>query len=115
MAPAQVGLALISLLAGAACASAEQLRGYISDEPCGWNNAHNTKEAKECAEKCLRAGWPPVFVPDGSMKSYKFLPKDKAAALAFGGDHVAFEGKLENGSVIVSGPLRKTPPPAKKK
>lgn len=105
-------VAVFLLSAAAICAA--DLVGYVSDEPCGWNNAHDTKEAKECAQKCLRAGWPPVFVPDGSMKAYHFLAKDKEAALAFGGDHVAFAGRLQGETVIVTGPLRKVPPPTKK-
>ena len=42
--------------------SAAEMKGYISDAACGWNNARNAKDAKECAQKCVKAGWDPVFV-----------------------------------------------------
>jgi hypothetical protein len=30
---------------------AAEMTGYISDAPCGWNNARPGKEAKECVQK----------------------------------------------------------------
>lgn len=76
-----------------------ELTGYISDAACGWNNARNSPEAKDCARKCVNAGWDPVFVPDGDMNTYKF--KDKRAVLPFVGEHVAIVGEMRNGTVTV--------------
>jgi hypothetical protein len=76
-----------------------EIMGYISDAPCGWNNARPGKEAKECARKCVRAGWDPVFVPDGQMNAYKI--SDKAMVLPHVGDHVAVVGELKNDTLIL--------------
>jgi len=88
--------------------SAGELTGYISDEPCGWNNARPGKEAKECAVKCVKAGWQPVFVPDGKMNTYKV--SDKKLVMPFVGDHVAVEGEIKN-DVLVVKKVRLTPAP----
>ena len=90
--------------------AAAELQGYISDEACGWNNAREGKEAKECARTCVKGGWPPVFVPDGSMKTYKIAEKDKV--MAFVGDHVAITGELKGESVVVRA-IRLAPAPRK--
>lgn len=76
-----------------------ELRGYISDEACGWNNARSTKEAKECAVKCVRAGWAPVFIRDGDTAAYKV--SDKAKVMPFVGEHVTITGVLGKDSVTV--------------
>ncbi len=90
-------LVLISVLACPAFAS--EMAGYISDAPCGWNNARPGKEAKECAQKCVRAGWDPVFVPDGQMNAYKI--SNKAAVMPYVGDHVVVLGELKNDTLIL--------------
>jgi hypothetical protein len=74
--------------------------GYISDEACGWNNARNTKEARECARVCVKAGWEPVFVPDGGMDAYKFMDKGKQA-LPFVGEKVRITGTRKAGIITV--------------
>jgi hypothetical protein len=81
-------------------------KGYISDAACGWNNARESKEAKECAQKCVRAGWDPVFVPDGSMNTYKVRDKTKVAS--FVGEHVVVSGKLD-GDTLTSSTLKIAP------
>jgi hypothetical protein len=86
------------LLAGALACAAE-LKGYISDAACGWNNARSTKEARECAQKCVKAGWDPVFVLDGDMNTHKV--SDKAKVMPFVGERVTVTGKIEGGKVTV--------------
>jgi hypothetical protein len=81
--------------------------GYISDAACGWNNARNTKEAKECARVCVKAGWEPVFVPDGGMDAYKFSDKGKQA-LPFVGEKVRITGTRKGGVVTVQ-KIRRVP------
>ena len=76
------------------------IKGYISDAACGWNNARESKEAKECAQKCVRAGWDPVFVPDGNMNTYKI--RDKARVASFVGEHVVVSGKLDGNTLTFS-------------
>ena len=79
--------------------SATELTGYIVDAPCGWNNARSTPEAKDCAQKCVKAGWDPVFVPDGSMKTYPV--SDKAKVMNFVGVKVVITGALTKDLVRV--------------
>lgn len=76
------------------------MKGYISDAACGWNNARESKEAKECAQKCVRAGWDPVFVPDGNMNTFKI--RDKARVASFVGEHVVVSGKLDGDTLTFS-------------
>lgn len=81
---------------------AAELAGYISDEACGWNNAREGKEAKECARVCVKAGWPPVFVLDGGMKAYKIPAKaDRDKVMPFVGDHVAIDGEIKGENLVV--------------
>lgn len=91
---------LLLLLAGNAVLCAAEMKGYISDAACGWNNARSTKEAKECAQKCVKAGWDPVFVRDGDMKAYKVIQKQKVMSLV--GERVALTGKLDAETVNVT-------------
>ena len=56
-------------------ASAAEMKGYISDAACGWNNARPGNPAKECAQKCVKGGWDPVFVRDGDFNAYKIPDK----------------------------------------
>jgi hypothetical protein len=93
---------------------AAEFHGYISDAACGWNNAREGKEAKECAEMCVKGGWPPVFVRDGGMKVWSIPEKaGRAKVLAFVGDHVTITGTLEGDKLTVER-VRKSPPPAPK-
>lgn len=98
-------IVLIALIAGTIFAT--EMTGYISDAPCGWNNARPRKEAKECAQKCVRAGWDPVFVRDGQMNAYKI--NDKAMVLPHVGDHVTVAGELKGDTLIVR-KIRRSPP-----
>ena len=86
------------LLTGVLAAAAE-LKGYISDAACGWNNARNTKEAKECVHACLKNGFDPVFILDGDMNTY--VVSDKAKVLPFAGERVVVTGRMEGNKVIV--------------
>lgn len=79
--------------------SAAELKGYISDAACGWNNARSTPEAKECAVKCVKGGWDPVFVLDGKMDVYKIADKSKVMALV--GEHVAITGAIAKDAVTI--------------
>lgn len=99
-------LLLPATLALSIPAFAAELTGYISDAACGWNNARSSKEAKECAQKCVKAGWDPVFVPDGDMNTYKI--RDKAKVMEFVGDHVVVSGKLERDTLVFT-TIRKAP------
>ena len=90
---------------------AAELQGYISDEACGWNNAREGKEARECAEKCVKAGWPPVFVLDGGMKVFKIAaPADRKKVMPFVGVHVTVTGELAGEEVRIQ-QVRVSPPP----
>lgn len=88
--------------------SGAEFQGWISDAACGWNNARPGPEAKECAVKCIRQGWAPVFVQDGKMDAYKL--SDKAPAMKFAGEHVAVSGDLK-GDVLTIRAIRPSPPP----
>lgn len=81
-------------------AFAATMKGYISDAACGWNNARESKEAKDCAQKCVKAGWDPVFVPDGNMNTFKI--RDKARVASFVGEHVVVSGKLDSDTLTFS-------------
>lgn len=87
---------------------AAEMAGYISDAPCGWNNARPGKEAKECALKCVRAGWDPVFVRDGQMGHVSI--GNKKAVMPFVGDHVTITGEWK-GDVLTVQKIRLSPPP----
>lgn len=100
------------LVAFVGSASAAEMAGYISDEPCGWNNARPGKEAKECALKCVRVGWDPVFVRDGQMGAVKFTNKN--VVLPYVGNHVVIIGELKNNLLTVEKIRPSPPPPAKK-
>ena len=89
---------------------AAELTGYISDAACGWNNAREGKEAKECARKCVDAGWDPVFVQDGGMNAYK-IPQ-KALANPLVGEHVAITGEIKGDTLNIKA-IRKVAPAAK--
>ena len=91
------GVLLVCFFSGVCVAA--QITGYISDAACGWNNARPGKEAKECAEKCVRAGWDPVFVPDGQRETFKV--SDKAKVLPYVGEHVVVLGELKGGQVWI--------------
>lgn len=92
--------ALLLLCLAAAAVPAAEWVGFISDEACGWNNARNTKEAKQCARVCVKSGgWDPVLVPDGTMKTYKFT--NKAKALPFVGEKVKITGTLAKEIVTI--------------
>lgn len=86
------------------------MSGYISDAACGWNNARESKEAKECAQKCVKAGWEPVFILDGKMDAYKI--RGKANVMPFIGDHVSISGKLDGDVVTVTAIRKFTSPKA---
>ena len=62
---------------------------------------HTGKEAKECAQKCVKGGWDPVFVRDGDFNAYK-IP-DKAKVMVFVGERVVVTGKIEGDRVSVQG------------
>jgi hypothetical protein len=90
-------LAILAIFASVA--TADEMTGYISDAACGWNSARPAKQAKECALKCIKAGWEPVFVRDGDFTSFKIQGKSKV--MKFIGDRVSVSGTLENGIVTI--------------
>ena len=87
-----------------------EFTGYVSDAACGWNNARNSPEAKQCARKCVGAGWDPVFVRDGQMEMLKI--RNKAAVKQFVGDHVAVTGDVKR-DILTVRKIRKAPQPSK--
>lgn len=88
------------LLSFVAALSAAQMTGYISDSACGWNNARPGKEAKECAQKCVKlGGWPPVFVKDGQMEVLKI--SDNKSVLPYVGEHVSIVGSVKGDTLVV--------------
>jgi hypothetical protein len=93
------------LLAGS-LAQAAEMKGWISDAACGWNNARDTKEAKDCVRACLKNGFPAVFILDGDMNTYP-VP-DQAKVLPFAGERVAVTGRIVSGNVVVE-KIRKIP------
>jgi hypothetical protein len=76
-----------------------ELKGYISDAACGWNNARGTKEARECVLACLKNGFDPVFILDGDMNTYTV--SDKAKVRPFAGERVVITGRMDGKKVIV--------------
>ena len=100
------------LLSVAALSWSAQLTGFISDAACGWNNAHATKEARECALKCVKVGWDPVFVRDGQMDVLKIA--DKPKVLPYVGDHVTIDA-VRKGDTLVIKSIRRTPSPPQKR
>ena len=91
----------VLLLLTAAAVWPAEMKGYISDAACGWNNARPGNPAKECAQKCVKGGWDPVFVRDGDFNAYK-IP-DKAKVMAFVGERVVVTGNIEGDRVTVQG------------
>jgi hypothetical protein len=90
---------------------AAELHGYISDAACGWNNAREGKEAKECAQVCVKGGWPAVFVRDGGMAVFKIpVPAEYDKVLPFVGEHVTITGTIEGDTMRVQS-VRRSPPP----
>jgi len=90
---------------------AADLHGYISDSACGWNNARPGKEAKDCAEMCVKAGWPPVFVRDGGMDVFKIVSAaDRQKVRAFVGEHVTIAGEIKGDELRLTA-IRKSPDP----
>jgi hypothetical protein len=49
--------------------------------------------------KCVRAGWDPVFVPDGQRETFKV--SDKAKVLPYVGEHVVIVGEFKRGLMSV--------------
>jgi hypothetical protein len=68
-------------------ASGATMSGWISDASCGAGNASSKKDARECAERCIKSGADPVFVSEGENKVYKIAGKAKVT------DHL--KGKVQ--------------------
>jgi hypothetical protein len=81
----------------AASAFAAEWTGYISDAACGVNNARDTQEARECAQRCVKAGQDPVFVVGDKV----FKLKDKAKVMAHVGHKVTINGSAAGDLVSV--------------
>ena len=96
----RLGLFILTAAAAAGTAAGAQMTGYISDSACGWNNARPGKEAKECAQKCVKlGGWPPVFVKDGQMEVLKI--SDKNVVMPYVGEHVSIVGTVKGDTLVV--------------
>ena len=72
--------------------------GFISDASCGAGNAKPTAEAKECAQRCVKAGAAPVFVTgDGKILTIT----DPKKVMNFVGDKVKVKGVLDHDKLTV--------------
>ena len=72
--------------------------GFISDASCGAGNAKPTTEAKECAQRCVKAGAAPVFVTaDGKVLTLA----DPKKAMDFVGDKVKVKGALSKDKLTI--------------
>ena len=72
--------------------------GFISDASCGAGNAKPTAEAKECAQRCVKAGAAPVFVTgDGKVLTIV----DPKKAMDFVGDKVKIKGALSKDKLTI--------------
>lgn len=91
--------AIILFLTCVAFSWSAEMTGFISDAACGWNNARATKEARECAQKCVKAGWDPVFVRDGQMDVLKI--DDKTKVLSYVGDHVTLNAEQKGDKLTI--------------
>jgi hypothetical protein len=63
-------LTLAALTAGLSLSAADY-KGWISDATCGAGNAGSNQSARECADRCIKAGAAPVFVTEKEQNVYK--------------------------------------------
>jgi hypothetical protein len=54
-----------------AVAPAAEFKGWISDASCGAGNAGSNQAARDCADRCIKAGAAPVFVTEKEQNVYK--------------------------------------------
>lgn len=93
-------LPVMFALGSAAFAGTASWTGWISDESCGAGNANATKESRECAERCIKNGAPPVFVVDKDQKVLKLSGKvDATKHLAY---KVKVTGELKGDTIAVT-------------
>lgn len=100
--------AFVFLVLISATAFAEEWKGYISDEKCA---AHGAKAAKasdwmnpqafpSCAQKCVKAGSPVVFVTEDN-KILKLDANSTKKATPHVGQRVSVSGKVENDTLKI--------------
>lgn len=98
--------ALLSLCS--AVSFAEDFKGYVSDQKCA---AHGASAAKAsdwvnpqafpaCAQKCVKAGSPVVFVTDDN-KVLKLDADSTKKAMPHVGERVSLSGKVENDTLKI--------------
>ena len=90
-------LPALTLLAASIASPAEvSWTGWISDDMCGTQGAHDG--AAECTAKCVKEhGAKYVFVNDSDKKVYAIDTQEKAAPHA--GHHVTVKGSVDGNSL----------------
>jgi hypothetical protein len=90
-------LPALALLAASIASPADvSWTGWISDDMCGVQGAHDG--AAECAAKCVKEhGAKYVFVNDNDKKVYAIDAQDKVAAHA--GHHVTVKGSVDGNTL----------------
>ena len=92
-----LGLPALALLVASIASPAEvSWTGWISDDMCGTQGAHDG--AAECTTKCVKEhGAKYVFVNDSDKKVYAIDAQDKVAPHA--GHHVTVKGSVDGSAL----------------
>lgn len=80
-------------------AFAEEMTGVISDEHCGLAHAKASAQAKQCVEKCVKAGHAPVFVSNG--KVYKIDEDSRSKVMSHLGDEVTLDAEVKGDTITI--------------
>jgi hypothetical protein len=100
-------LATLTVL-GSMVALAGEMTGYLSDEKCALSGAKaktagewiNPAAFESCAQKCVKAGSPVVFVTeDNKILKIDAASKDKVTPLI--GHKVTVNGKVDGGTLKI--------------
>jgi len=102
-------LLLLAFLAFASTAVfAEDFKGYVSDQKCAAHGASAAKASDwvnpqafpSCAQKCVKAGSPVVFVTDDN-KVLKLDADSTKKAMPHDGERVSLSGNVENDTLKI--------------
>lgn len=99
-------LAFLALVSTAVFA--EDMTGYVSDQKCAANHAVAAKASDwvnpqafpGCAQKCVKAGSPVVFVTDDN-KVLKLDAESTKKAMPHLGERVSLSGKVDNDTLKI--------------
>jgi SpoU rRNA methylase family enzyme len=78
---------------------AEEWVGYLADAKCAMAGKAASEGHATCAQNCVKAGQPVVFVSEADKKVYKI--KNQDSVLDQVGDKVTLTGKLEGDTIEV--------------